>query len=242
MDIRADLVEAQTIAWAKIGLPGTWWNAAERVAIAAETRHAAGCVLCAARKAALSPNMVGGDHASLGALPPAAIEAVHRIRTDSGRLGEAWFRGVMAAGLSEDAYVEIVGIVAVTLAVDTFRNTAGLPKFPLPAPQPGEPSRRRPRAASKGPAWVSVLLPDDRAADEPDLFRDHPGPRERGNANIHLAISLVPDTAIQFWDLLETLYQQGAMMRDFGRDYRAISHAQIELLAARVAAINQCLY
>jgi hypothetical protein len=31
-------------------------------------------------------------------------------------------------------------------------------------------------------------------------------------------------------------------MRDFGREYRAIGHAQIEMLAARVAVRNQCVY
>ena len=31
-------------------------------------------------------------------------------------------------------------------------------------------------------------------------------------------------------------------MRDFGREYRAITHAQIELLAGRISAINQCVY
>jgi len=31
-------------------------------------------------------------------------------------------------------------------------------------------------------------------------------------------------------------------MRDFGCEYRAITHAQIELLAGRISAINQCVY
>jgi len=31
-------------------------------------------------------------------------------------------------------------------------------------------------------------------------------------------------------------------MRDFGREYRAINHAQIEMLAARAAVRNQCVY
>ncbi len=186
--------------------------------------------------------MVGGDHASLGALPPAAIEAVHRIRTDPGRLGEAWFRGVITAGLTEDAYVELVGIVAVTVAIDTFRNAAGLAVLPLPTPHPGEPRRHRPRNARPGLAWMPTLLPDDRLPEDPDLYQDHPGPRARGRGNIHIALSLVPDTAIHWWDMLETMYQTSAMMRDFGHEYRAISHAQIELLAARVAALNQCLY
>jgi hypothetical protein len=31
-------------------------------------------------------------------------------------------------------------------------------------------------------------------------------------------------------------------MRDFTREYRAVSHAQIEMLAARVSALNLCIY
>jgi AhpD family alkylhydroperoxidase len=31
-------------------------------------------------------------------------------------------------------------------------------------------------------------------------------------------------------------------MRDFSQEFRAITHLQIELLAARVSALNQCTY
>lgn len=55
-------------------------------------------------------------------------------------------------------------------------------------------------------------------------------------------MSLVPDSMIHWWDMLEAMYQSSAQMRDFGRDYRAVTHAQIELLAARVAALNRCEY
>jgi len=47
---------------------------------------------------------------------------------------------------------------------------------------------------------------------------------------------------IHWWDMFETMYLPAAAMRDFSREYRAISHAQIEFLAARVAALNQCVY
>src|SRR5215472_3382328 len=104
MHIRADLAEAQRTAWEQVGAPGTWWTSAERIAIAAETRHALACPLCIARKDAVSPTMVGGDHATLGALSRAAVEAVHRIRTDPGRIGEAWHRRVLAQGLDADRY------------------------------------------------------------------------------------------------------------------------------------------
>ena len=56
------------------------------------------------------------------------------------------------------------------------------------------------------------------------------------------AMSLVPDEVRSFFDLVENQYLPGAAMRDFSREYRAISHARIELLAARVSALNRCLY
>src|SRR5215831_4760092 len=43
--IRDDLAAAHSRAWARIGHPGTWWDGAQRVAIAAETRHALSCEL-----------------------------------------------------------------------------------------------------------------------------------------------------------------------------------------------------
>ena len=239
--MRQQLAETQENAWRRIGEPGTWLTAAERVAIAAETRHALTCPLCAARKEALSPAMVGGAHTSLGVLASADIEAVHRIRSDPGRLGNAWFRRVLGEA-REERYIELVSVVVVTVAIDTFRHAAGLLANPLPIPQPGVPRRRRPAGAKPGPGWTSSLAPEAVTAAEPDLFREHPGPRERRGANIHLALSLVPHSMIHWWDLFEPMYMAGPEMRDFDHEFRAISHAQLEMLAARVAALNQCEY
>ena len=239
---RPALAEAVDTAWAAIGDPGTWWTGAERVAIAAETRHAALCPLCRARRDAAIPAAVHGAHASLGHLPPAAIEAVHRIRTDSGRLGETWYRRTLEAGLDATRYVELVAIVAVTVAIDTFEAGIGRPPRPLPASRPGEPSRQRARNTRPGLAWMDVLHPADWSDADPDLYRTRPGPPERGRGNIHLALSLVPDSMIHWWDMLEQMYLRSAEMRDFGREFRAVTHAQIEMLAARTAALNQCIY
>ena len=241
--MRKELAETQDQAWRRLASAGTWWTGAERVAIAAETRNARDCPLCAARAAALSLMAVHGTHARLDSpLSDAAIEAIHRIRTDPGRLGETWFLRLREAGLDEAEYVELVSIVAVVSAVDTFRRAAGLAAWTLPVPLPGDPTRHRPAGARPGLAWVATLAPEDVTRDDPDLYLEHPGPRARYGANIHRALSLVPDSMIHWWDMLEAMYQSSAQMRDFGRDYRAVTHAQIELLAARVAALNRCEY
>jgi hypothetical protein len=235
--IRADLAAAHHRAWERIGRPGTWWEGAQRVAIAAETRHARSCALCRRRKEALSAAAIAGRHDSLGTLPESVVELVHRVRTDPARLGERWFRGIIAAGLGEGQYVETVSIVAHVVAIDTMARGLGFEEPPLPPPQPGRPSRYRPAGAKPGGAWVPWLEPEDLGEAEAELY-----PAGGPAANIRKAMSLVPDEARSFFDVVSHQYQGPLAMRDFGREYRAITHAQIELLAARVSALNQCLY
>ena len=235
--IRDDLAAAHARAWARIGHPGTWWDGAQRVGIAAETRHALSCALCRGRKEALSPAAIEGKHDSLGALPEIVVEVAHRVRTDPGRLSEKWFRSVITAGLGEEQYIETVSIVAHVVAIDTMTRGLGFDLLPLPSPESGMPSQCRPTGAKLGSAWVPWLEPADLSEAESGLY-----PAGRSAANIMKAMSLVPDEVRSFFDIVSHQYQPPLAMRDFSREYRAISHAQIELLAARVSALNQCLY
>jgi len=127
-------------------------DGAQRVAIAAETRHAPSCELCRRRKEALSPAAIEGEHDSLGDVSHIVVEVIHRIRTDPGRLSERWFRSVVAAGFSEEQYVETVSIVAHVVAIDTMARGLGLDLLPLPCRNAA--SRR-----DTGPAAPSRALP-----------------------------------------------------------------------------------
>src|SRR5262249_22220561 len=110
--IRADLVEAHAVAWARLARPGAWLDGATRVQVAAEVRLAPSCALCRRRKEALSPWTIGGRHDSLGHLPELIVEQIHGIIGDPGRLTRRWFEGILAAGTTDTEYVEIVGVVA----------------------------------------------------------------------------------------------------------------------------------
>jgi len=195
--IRDDLAAAHARAWSRIARPGTWWDGTARVAIAAEARNAPSCTLCRRRKEALTPLSIEGTHDSLDRLPEIVVEVVHRLRTDPGRLGEPWYREVIARGLTAAQYVEIVSVVAHVVAIDTMARGLGLEALRLPDPKPGSPSHYRPEVAKLSGAWVPLVAHQ---------------------------------------------YLPGDVMREFSREYRAISHAQIELLAARVSALNRCLY
>jgi hypothetical protein len=234
--IRDDLAAAQRRAWERLARPGAWWTGAERVAIAAEARHALTCRLCAKRKAALSPHAVAGEHDHLGALPGAAVEIIHRVRTDAGRLTLAWFDGV-SADVTPERYVELVGVVVTTVVIDTFALALGEAQWRLPEPQPGAPLHYRPRHARRDGAWVPWLAHTDADPAEADLF-----PPQRPGSHIYRAMSLVPDEVRGFFDLVKTHYLQAHQMRDFAHELRAITHAQIEFLAARVSALNRCEY
>jgi hypothetical protein len=235
--VREDLAAAHRRALHHLARPGIWWDGAERVALMAEARHAINCALCRRRKEALSLAAVAGSHDSLGELPEIAVEVVHRIRTDPARLTRGWFEGIVEAGLTPEQYVEIVSVVAHTVALDTFARGIGVPPLPLPRREDGIPARHRPAGAKRGPAWLPWIEAADMTEAEAGTY-----PRSRPPANIHKAMSLVPSEVKSFFDLCEHHYLGPLEMRDFGREFRAITHAQIELLAARVSALNRCFY
>ena len=217
-------------------MPGTWWQADTRGAIAAEARNAQRCDLCGRRNEALSPTAVEGEHDSVGSLPANMVDLVHRMVTDPARLTRQWFDGVIAGGLSDEEYVEVVSVVAHVVAIDTFARGLGIAPYPIPEPRQGVPSRRRPSGAKDNGSWVATIVPGDHGPEEADLFEGG------GSSNIWCALSLVPDEMRSFFDVINSQYLPGWAMFDFEHEHRALTHPQIELLASRVAALNQCFY
>src|SRR5712692_5454174 len=139
--VRVELEAAHQRVWDRLARTGTWLDGPTRIRVAAETRHAPGCVLCAVRKAALSPYAVDGAHDGRGELPGNWTEMIHRIVADPGRLTHAWYQRMLASGITDTEYVEIVSVIAHVTAIDTFARGLGVPVQPLPAPLPGAPAR-----------------------------------------------------------------------------------------------------
>ena len=235
LPIRSDLVEAHDRAWAAIAAPGTWLTGERRVAVAAEIRRARTCGQCARVKAALSPN-IPGEHETTGRLGPAEVELIHRVVADPGRLSEKWSQEVLARGLSEGEYVEIVGLAAMVMMMDTFTRAIGAPERPLPAPVAGEPTRYRPSGARKKAAWLPLVEPEDATEADGTLY---PSPKA---GYIYRGLSLVPQSLRDYWALAFSHYLPSEMIYKFDRSIRAISRPQTELIAARISALHQCVY
>jgi len=232
---RDELLNAHDRAWQWLAGSGTWLDGATRIALAAEARNAAGCSLCQARKDALSPLGVSGAHDTLGVLTSAETDAVHRIATDAGRLSESWLNGLFDKGLNEGAYIEIAGIVAMTLMMDAFSRAVGAEPAVSPEQGEGRPTGYRPPGARKTDAWVAVVRMEDVVESDGALYGGSAG-------GVHQALSLVPDSKRAFWALGEPHYIPMTEIRNVDTKARAISRAQIEILAGRTSALHQCVY
>ena len=236
LPVRADLVEAHERAWAAIAAPGTWLSGEQRLAVAAEIRAAHVCAHCARIKAALSPYALAGEHDTLGLVGTAQVELIHRVVNDPGRLTERWSESVLAKGLDEGPYVEIVGVIAMVMIMDTSQRALGLPERTLPVSAKGEPSRYRPAGAKKKAAWLPLVEPEDAVEADGPMY---PNPKA---GYIYRGLSLVPQSLRDYWALANNHYLPGEYVYQFDKSIRAISRPQVEILAARVSALHQCAY
>lgn len=224
--IREATVSAYEDVWQQLAQSGPFWSGADRMAIVREARNSLQCKLCSQRKDALSPAAVQGEHDTVTELPLAAIEVIHRIRTDPARMTKSVLDAARTAGLSDGAYVELIGIVATSVVIDTFHQSLGLP---VPATQAG--STAPPLGADPtvevvdGGAWVKIA-PGDGELNEIGI------PRQ---ANIVRSMGLVPAVIVLFFSVMRQAYYISGLPI-------AISRSQAEFIAARVSALNQCFY
>jgi len=236
--IRNDIREAHRSFWQRLARAGSWWTGAQRVAIARESRNALTCDFCARRKEALSPYVFSGTHTHEGGLPDAAIDAVHRIVTDQTRITASWIAGNAAEGLSLEAYVELVGVVVAVFSIDEFSRALGLALELLPEPQSGEPSRYRPAVLADDIGYVPTVPASGAVGNEADLW-----PNGGRAPNVVRALTLVPQAMRDWRELAGAQYLSFADMANFvGHPDRSINRMQMELVAGRVSAINQCFY
>lgn len=201
--------------------PGDWLSGPQRRAAMLEARDARTNELDRRRAEAISPYAVEGEHQATRELPAEAVDVVHRVASDPGRLTRSW-ADRMIASLGEEVYTELVGVAACTAVLDQFAVATGAAEEELPAALPGEPSRRRPDDVDDVGAWVAQST-------------------QAGAANVSRSLSLVPVTNAAWVGLVQAMYSRGAEFADLSWK-RALSRPQVELVAARTTAELECFY
>jgi len=234
--VRSDLSDAQDQAWRRLGQPGALLDGAQRVAAAAEVRKAWESELSLKRKAALSPYAVDGEHAPVEGLSALQVDFIHRLSTDPGRLDQDWVTAT-AAEMTVEVYIELVSIVAIVSVQDAFSRAVGEDLKALPDPVAGEPTGYKAPGAKMHDAWLPYVAPEDQVPSDEPMYGD-----EGYVAVVVKALSPVPDAWRHYWDFVDVHYLPNLEVYNLETNIRAISRPQIEVIAARVSAMHQCLF
>ena len=201
------LIDRQTIAalhrrlLTDLAAPGDWWDGASRRTIMTEARAA----------------MTG--HVGRGPLPAPAVEVIHRVVNDSGRLTQQWAE-VQIDELGEGPYAEVVGVAAIVSALDVYARAIGDVPLELLPPVAGRPSAERPDGVGDVGAWIAMT-------------------EAKALANVSRALSLVPRTNATWRALVTDSYSRGPEMLELTWE-RALTRPQIELVAAQVSLLQEC--
>lgn len=212
--------------------PGTWGSAAQRTAIAATVR--------AARAEAGIQESIG-DEALCDAvdLPAPAKRLAREVALGGINVDREYCQQVQAEGVTEGAYVEIVGVASRLVNLDVFARGLGVPARALKAPvENGTPTFERPDdVADEGFFTASVPNLPHGGETAKALYGDEPA------GNILRTLSLVPSEAKLLIRLVGQQYLRGQpiMNFDWGWD-GALTRAQIEIVATKISAHNQCFY
>ena len=212
--IRDDILAAQRSVWDRIATPGHWWTGAQRVAIAEQARAA---------RAQRSEAPWLRDLPDAGErLPEAAVKTARMIAADAPKIEREWATQQVEA-LGDAAYIELAAVVNCVCAIDTYADALGVAYEPLPAPLAGEPDRVRNADVTDAGAYVPLQHPWQ-------------GP------NVGRALSLAPEQNMMFMTLVMAMYTGSQSFFEMVWEGGALSRSQVELLAARVSAVNECFY
>ena len=203
----------------ELAAAGDWWDGVSRRAIMEEARRARRCVRCLEQRAPSGP--FSGGHDGSGVLPAAAVEVIHRVVNDSGRLTRQW-AGLQIEELGDASYAEVVGVTATVVAMDVYARSMGDPPRELLPPVAGPPVAERPDDVGDVGAWIPMT-------------------EEKLLANVSRALSLVPRTNATWRILVNESYSRGPRMLDLTWD-RALTRPQVELIAAEISMLQECFY
>lgn len=229
--IRADLAAVHSTTMESFSVPGTWFDAKERREIVALSRRA---------RAERGYEIQGyTDEVQDVDLPAGALKLIKMVSCEAEKIDKNFYLELVSNGLHAEQYVEIVGLVARAVSVDTFCRSLGLSIRLLADARDGVPSKQLPDTATIDHAWVPIIPAGPKGgAPAQALYGE-----TEFVANIFSALSLVPDEASSVMQLGQTQYVEARDFQNFKffRDEN-FSRAQLELVAARISALNNCFY
>lgn len=229
--VRADLADVHASQLNGLGAPGTWGSGAQRLAVVVEARKAG-------YKAGVLEPPADGEEGTDAALPEAVRRVIRRLAVSPKDVDQAFYAQALEDGIGDAEYVEIVGLVARITDIDVFARGIGVPLRPLPAPEPGDPSRLRPAEAVPELAWVPTVPNGPEGGETAKtLYGPHP------KSYIVRGLSLVPDELNAHVALEEVQYLPLQRIREWDyQHHEGLTRPQVEVVAGRISALNECFF
>ena len=216
--VPAPILSAFDTVWAGLSCPGAWWTGEERLAIAEVARGARPRLL-----GEPVPPLSDLDDQPDPVLSPVAAEIARRVAAETGRITPDWAQHAVEL-LGPGRYAELVAVIVVLMPVDLLCVLLERPLQVFSKAEPGEPSRMIPAGLEEGGAFV------------PWKVDGWVGP------NVARALSYVPTDNKTRMDLVASMYAGGEEFVSLVWEHRALARPQVELLAARTSALNECFY
>ena len=203
-------------AVAGLGRAGRWWTASQRLAIASVAREASPRPLWDRRPPLETIPADDGEP-----LSPFVSALVELIAVETSSINRETV-DLVSERIGDAAYAEMSAIVAQVAAIDQLSHSLGIPLAPFPAPSSGQPSRERPDGMGDVGGHIHMSL-------------------HHNGANVARSLSLAAEDHDRWRGLVLSMYSRDAFLEMVWTN-RALSRPQIELLAARTSALNQCFY
>lgn len=228
--VRSDLETIHARQIAALGAPGTWGDGNQRLAIVREAR--------AARVAASVQEAEAEIQINEADLPETARRIARELAVNPQIFERKVYEQALAEGLPDASYTEICGLVARVVNFDVLARGLGIDMASLPEAVPGSASGHRPVEAIQEGAWVPTI-PNGEAGGitGKELYGGHMQPY------IIRSLSLVPDEFRASLELEEVQYLPLWRFMEMNYEHHeGFSRSQVETVAAKVSAINECFY
>lgn len=214
--VNQDIVNSFRIVWDHLGRPGAWWTGPQRIAIAEHVRKSAPRPLWD-RPPALETL---SDEAN-GELTIFEAAVVERVAVSPSSINIETYEHIIQR-MGENKYAELAAVISQIVPIDHLHDALGLEREELPVPREGAITTERPSGLVTGVGFLPTL------------------PTE-GLPHVAVALSLsLADNARRM--LLVRAMYSGDSFNDMVWTHRSLNRPQVELVAARTSALNECFY
>ncbi len=214
--VSSEIIESFQIVWDNLGKPGSWWSGRHRIEIAKEIRDSS--------PPSIAERIVDFSNYSNEAtdgITPFVKAVARKIAYESSSIDKNVFDQIVAV-IGEDQYAEIAAIASQLIPIYHLADILGYDREELPNAEPGSPSAERPDDLIEGVGFLPTFPTN-------------------GVPHVAVSLSLAQADNARRMLLVRAMYSG----KDFGEmiwTHRNLSRPQIELVAARTSAMNECFY